>query len=163
MDPSVELGKTINDKLKEIREVDQALDEVAGYLEVNNPRLGRFYLLPKIHKGLSNVKGRPVISNCGTSTNNVSEYLDYHLNPLVSQSRSYVKDTNNFLSNIGNIGTIPEGAILCTVDVVGLYPSIPHREGLEAIREALDRRENPSVATEILAGLASLALENNYF
>ena len=32
------------------------------------------------------------------------------------------------------LGKIPEGALLCTVDVVGLYPSIPHREGLEAIR-----------------------------
>ena len=38
------------------------------------------------------------------------------------------------------MGRIPEGAILCTVDVVGLYPSIPHGEDLEAIREALDRR-----------------------
>ena len=53
--------------------------------------------------------------------------------------------------------------MLCTVDVVGLYPSIPHGEGLEAIREALDRRENPDVATDTLVGLASLVLENNYF
>ena len=50
-----------------------------------------------------------------------------------------------------------------TVDVVGLYPSIPHGEGLDAVREALDRRENPDVATDTLAGLASLVLENNYF
>ena len=42
-------------------------------------------------------------------------------------------------------------------------PSIPHREGLEAVREALDRRENPGVATDTLVGLASLVLENNYF
>ena len=53
--------------------------------------------------------------------------------------------------------------MLCTVDVVGLYPSIPHGEGLEAIREALDGRENPGVATDTLVGLASLVLENNYF
>ena len=53
--------------------------------------------------------------------------------------------------------------MLCTVHVVGLYPSIPHGEGLEAIREALDRRENPGAATETLVGLASLVLENNYF
>ena len=46
---------------------------------------------------------------------------------------------------------------------MGLYPSIPHREGLEAIREALDRRENPGVAPDTLVGLASLVLENNYF
>ena len=46
---------------------------------------------------------------------------------------------------------------------MGLYPSIPHGEGLESIREALDRRENTDVATDSLVGLASLVLENNYF
>ena len=60
------------------------------------------------------------------------------------------------MSKLGEIGRIPEGAILCTVDVVGLYPSIPHGEGLEAIREALDRRKNQNVASDILVGLASL-------
>ena len=49
-----------------------------------------------------------------------------------------------------------------TVDVVGLYPSIPHGEGLEGIGKALDRRENPGVATDTVVGLASLVLENNY-
>ena len=57
VDPSVDLGKTINDKLKEIREADPALEEVAGYLEVKDSRLGRVYLLPEIHKGLSKCKG----------------------------------------------------------------------------------------------------------
>ena len=27
--------------------------------------------------------------------------------------------------------------IFCTIDVVGLYPHIPHNEGLEALKEAL--------------------------
>ena len=30
--------------------------------------LGKMYLLPKMHKKLSNVPGRPVISNCGMPT-----------------------------------------------------------------------------------------------
>ena len=67
------------------------------------------------------------------------------------------------MSKLSNISNIPEGALLCTVDVVGLYPSIPHGEGLEAIRVALDRRDNPGVATDTLVGLASLVLDNNYF
>ena len=64
---------------------------------------------------------------------------------------------------LGKLGSIPDGAFLCTVDVVGLYPSIPHGEGLEAMREALGRRVNPTVATDTLVGLASLVLKNNYF
>ena len=93
----------------------------------------------------------------------ISEYLDHHLNPLLSQGTSYIKDTNHFLARLSKLDKIPEGALLCTVDVVGLYPSIPHGEGLEAIKQALDRRENPEVATDTLVGLASLVLYNNYF
>ena len=96
VDPTVDLGKTINSRLNELREEDPGLEEMTDYLQVKDSRLGRFYLLPKIHKGRSSVKGRPVISNCGTVTEHISEYLDHHLNPLVSQSRSYVKDTNHF-------------------------------------------------------------------
>ena len=46
---------------------------------------------------------------------------------------------------------------------MGLYPSILHGEGLEAIRVALDRAENPGVATDTQVGFASLVLDNNYF
>ena len=76
---------------------------------------------------------------------------------------SCIKDTNHFLSRLRNIGKIPERALLCTVDFVGLYPSIPHGEGLEAIGLALDRREYTSVAIDTLIGLVSLVLDNNSF
>ena len=72
-------------------------------------------------------------------------------------------DTNHFLSRLSKLARITEGALLCTVYVLGLYPSIPHGESLEAIREALNRRENPGVATDTLVGLASFVLENDYF
>ena len=44
--------------------------------------LGKMYLLPKIHKRLHDVPGRPVISNCGTPTEKLSEFLDHHLQPV---------------------------------------------------------------------------------
>ena len=50
--------------------------------------LGNLYLLPKIHKRLSNVPGRPVISNCGTPTEKVSEFLDHHLKPIMQNGLS---------------------------------------------------------------------------
>ena len=38
--------------------------------------LGKLYVLPKIHKRLSNLPGRTVISNCGTPTEKASGFLD---------------------------------------------------------------------------------------
>ena len=64
---------------------------------------------------------------------------------------------------MAGIGDIPDGALLCTVDVVGLYPSIPHDEGLEAMRRALNSRQDPSISTGSLVNLGKVVLENNVF
>ena len=57
-----------------------------GYKKITN--LGKLYLLSEIHKRLENVPGRPVISNCGTPTEKVSEFLDYHLEPVKQSGQS---------------------------------------------------------------------------
>ena len=59
--------------------------------------LGKFYFLTKIHKSLANVPGRAVISNYGTPTEKVSEYLDFPLKPVMQHGWSYIKDTGDFL------------------------------------------------------------------
>ena len=125
--------------------------------------LGKLYLLPKIHKRLSNVPGRPVISNCGTPTEKTSEFLDYHLKPIMQKGKSYIKDSGDFMNKVKSIENIPEGSILVTADVVGLYPSIPHEAGLNALRETLESRENKFIKTEDLIKMASFVLKNNIF
>ena len=72
------------------------------------------YLLPKIHKRLSGVPGRPVITNCGMPTEKVSEFLAYQLKLVMQKSKSYIRDSRYFLEKIKNISTIPENAILVT-------------------------------------------------
>ena len=52
---------------------------------------------------------------------------------------------------------------MVTADVVGLYPSIPHEAGLNALKEALDNRENKTINTEDLIKMASFVLKNNLF
>ena len=46
---------------------------------------------------------------------------------------SYIKDSNNFLHKIRNLRDIPNDASVVTADVVGLYPSISHEAGLQAL------------------------------
>ena len=125
--------------------------------------LGKLYFLPKIYKRLSAVPGRPVISNNGTSTEKVCEYLDHILKPIMQGSWSYIKDSGDFLKRIKNIGKIPEGAILVTADVVGLFSNKPHGESLVAPRKRLKERETPRAATEELIIMADFVLKNNFF
>ena len=73
------------------------------YFFINKPELGRFYLLPKIHKGLHNVPGRPVISNSEFFTENISAFLEHHLKTLSQKVKSFIKDTNNFLKRLNEL------------------------------------------------------------
>ena len=125
--------------------------------------LGKLYLLPKIHKRLSNVPGRPVISNCGVPTEKVSEFQDSHMQPIMRKGSSYIKDSQDFINKSRKLGKIPDNAILVTADVVGLYPSIPHNLGLRALKEALDKREQKEIPTEDLVQIADFVLKNNFF
>ena len=125
--------------------------------------LGKMYLLPKIHKRLSDVPGRPVISNCGMPTEKVSEFLDYQLKPVIQNGKSYIRDSGHFLERNKNINTLPENAILVTADVVALYQSIPHEAGLTALRKALDNSSVKKIPAENLIKMAEFVLKNNLF
>ena len=72
----------------------------------NASYLGKMYLLPKIHKRLYNVPGRQVISNSGTPTEKMSEFLDHHLQLVMKGGRSCVKDTNHFLEKLKELGKV---------------------------------------------------------
>ena len=49
---------------------------------------------------------------------------------------SYIKDSGDFIKKLKNIDNIPQDTTMVTADVVGLYPSIPHHAGLEALKNA---------------------------
>ena len=131
------------------------------YRKVTN--FGELYFLPKIHKRLHNVTGRPVILNCATPTEKCLEFLDYHLKPLMQKGRSYMKDSGDFIKKTQTLGSIPENANLVTADVVGLYPSIRHEVGLKTLRKVLDKRVQHTISTIELIRMADFVLKNNYF
>ena len=91
-----------------------------GYNYKKSTNLGKMYLLPKIHKRLENVPGRPVISKCDIPTEKVSEFLDYHLKSTMQSAKSYIKNTSDFLRKLNELGKLPENGILVTTDVAGL-------------------------------------------
>ena len=83
---SCELGTTSNASFKDLRRSWCTTEKEFKYFSYEYKKitnLGKLYLLPKIHKRLENVPGRSVISNCGTPTEKVSEFLDYHNNSIM--------------------------------------------------------------------------------
>ena len=123
----------------------------------------KVYLLPKIHKELDNVPGRPVISNCVTPTGKASEFLDLYLQPIIKSGVFYINDTNDFLSKHKNFGKISENAFVVVADVARLYPSIPHYESLEVLRKQFSTFEFKSIPTEDLVKMTGFVLKNEYF
>ena len=107
--------------------------------------------------------GRPVISNSGYYKENISAFLEFHLKSLLQKVKSYIKDTNDFLRKIASLPPFPDDIILCTIDVVGLYPNIPHGEGLIALKKSLESREDNTISTDSLMDLAECVLKNNIY
>ena len=128
-----------------------------------NPQLGRFYLLPKIHKRMTNVPGQTVTSSNGTSTENISSYLDYHLKSLIANVRYILEDTRDFVNRIKDLSDLPESSILVSFDVAGLYSHIPHENGIETMAEYLETREDKIDSTKSLCDVAGIVLKDHYF
>ena len=90
----VEKGNKIFNRLCSHRLISESELKCFTYNFKKATNLGKLYFLPKIRKRLANVPGRPVISNCGTPTEKVSEYLDFLLKPVMQDGWSYEKETS---------------------------------------------------------------------
>ena len=131
------------------------------FLLPREPRLARFYLLPKIHKPGN--PGRPIVSSNNSPTENISQYVDHFLQPLVRQQPGILRDTTDFLNRLETLPTWKEGWLLVTLDVSSLYTNIPHEEGIEACRSVLNQRSVCDPPTEDLCSLIEVILTNNVF
>ena len=81
----------------------------------------------------------------------------------MKQAESYIRDTGDFLAKLKAAGEVPKGAILVTADVVGLYPSVPHSEGLEIFKKQSENVPNKKVSTEDIIKMADFVLKKNFF
>ena len=144
-------------------------DEKCAYLKPEKEaKIGTFYLLPKIHKRLYKVPGRPVVSNSGIPIEKISEFFDVYLQPVLKTLPYVIKDTTDFLCRLKEVGDILGGAIICIMDVVGVHPHIPHDEGLKSMRSVLNKYNRNigidwHLPVEDLIDLAELILKNNCF
>ena len=128
-------------------------------------RTARFYMLPKIHKGVYPPPGRPIISGNNCPTEKISQFVDHFLKPVAQKGKSVLKDTTHFLQILQDVGSVPPGCLLVSLDVTGLYTNIPNQEGLLAAKKGLDEHRPDGKCptnTSILRLLQQVLRKNNF-
>jgi len=144
---------------------EEITEKCADYLYIEKPRTSQLYLLPKIHKNKTPVPGRPIVSASSSPTERISQLADFFLQPLVVNTKSYVKDTTDFINKIEAVPNLRPGTIMCTIDVTSLYTNIPNQEGIDACKKFLstsrDSNANPSNIS-ILKLLQYVLTKNNF-
>ena len=112
------------------------------------PKTPKFYLRPKVHK--EGNPGRPVVSSVNCHIANISKYVDYHLQPIVKEIPSYVKDTQDFLKKLEKVKDIPQESLLVTLDAKSLYTNIPNNEGIKAVKESYEKTKRKRYLQKLL-------------
>ena len=108
-------------------------EKIAKKLEVKQPEKPKFYTRLKIYK--TGNPEDPAVKSVKCHTNTISKYTDFHLQPIVRDIPSYVRDTTDFLQKLKNI---PNDSLLVTLDVKSLYTNTPNNEVITAVREIYD-------------------------
>lgn len=98
-------------------------------------KTAELYLLNKIHSDPP-TKARPIISANDCPVEKLSEYVDFFLQPFVTEQHTYIKDTSDFIRKVESL-RIPSEAIIITLDYESMYTNIVHDEAVEAVRKTL--------------------------
>ena len=107
-------------------------------LLVTAPVMTSMYILIKVHK--KNFPGRAVVSQVDDPTYNICKELTRILKPISESGKSFIKNTYALKEMIKNVN-LDEDCLMASLDIVGLYPSIPLKKALEVIREKLEADE----------------------
>ena len=109
---------------------------------VNSPKFSRLCLVSGLHK--PGIPSRPIVSSCGSPTENISRFVNHFLQLLVRTLPFYIWDTTDFLQKLQELPVLPLKSLLETLDVSSLYTNTLHDEGINACEEFLNTRTDQS-------------------
>ena len=163
-DITPDIKANISDKIETLYRTGMLDKEMRDFcMPPKNHRTSQLYFLKKIHKNPMGI--RPIVSSVNSITENISQYVDIWLQPIMKKLPSYIKDTTEFI-NLVEKTPLPSGCILASIDVSSLYTNIPHSEGKLAAMKSLMKLDNPDPRQpppEIIGELIDTVLQNNVF
>uniref|UniRef100_A0A803JPC3 Helix-turn-helix domain-containing protein n=1 Tax=Xenopus tropicalis TaxID=8364 RepID=A0A803JPC3_XENTR len=162
-DPTQRFQKQLGDLLLEGFGMGILDKKEFEYINCIHPVVPIFHILPKVHKSLENVTGRPIVAGIGALNEGLSQYVDRLLIPLVLRLPTFLKDTTMCINKLADLEWKPTYRWF-TMDVTALYSSIDHTVGLDSIFYWLNRGETFST-TQIgfIMQSVDFLLHTNYF
>jgi len=159
-DPTEDLKRELNRLISEINSNSDTIkfQKLQGKYEP-----GYIYANPKIHKRLVNPPLRPIISQVGTVTYNISKKL----NSIVSKympRRYTVKSSYEFISMLKSNN--PGDNILASLDVENLFTNVPVDETIEIIINNVYNHPTltpPDISADILRQLLRICTTRTPF
>ncbi|XP_043926647.1 BRD4-interacting chromatin-remodeling complex-associated protein [Protopterus annectens] len=132
-----------------------------NFLHVENPRVPAIFGIPKVHKGINELKFRPIVARVGSITEPLAICVDSQLKKFIN-SVPHIKDSWDFLRRITK-DKYDADTFLATIDVVDLFPSIPHEIGLEWFGEILCTETGLGSNTiNLIMEFTETVLKNNF-
>lgn len=161
--PFPRIIRALNEKLSFAFESNLITKKEMLYLTVREFNTPIFYIIPKLHKSLTNPPGRPIVSAIKGPLERIGKYTDTLIKELFYELPSYVRDTRDVLKAIQGVDC-PSGSWLVGIDVESLYTLIPHDCGLRAVAHFLEKKY-PLLAAqnEFITELLEFMLTNNCF
>ncbi|XP_065175138.1 uncharacterized protein LOC135805071 [Sycon ciliatum] len=134
-------------------------------IKPRHSRMPRFYGLPKDHK--AGLPLRPVVSSCDSPTSNLSLIVERILNQLLMFVPAHLDSTEACIEDIKRHRQVPDGCIIASFDVVGLYSNIPIDESISAAITKLEQHKDDVDMLGLTVADVQLMLQyvlsNNYF
>ncbi|XP_041435406.1 uncharacterized protein LOC121399279 [Xenopus laevis] len=162
-DPTIKLKTLIDTMVFDAYTAGTIDKSTKEYLITDFPRIPMLYILPKIHKTLENPPGRPIVSGIGSVLEPLSKLVDRHLQGLVCNLPTCLKDTNELLLKLDKVHNISPGIWLCSIDIQSLFTSIPQDEGIKCVEDALLETNLSNSYVYFLIDCLEIVLKKNYF
>ena len=102
----------------------------------------RFYGIPKVHKKYTHLPPlRPIVSHSNSLLSPSAHFIDHVLQPLARSYPDYLHNSTSLLHVLQHL-SVPDEAILVTIDVESLYPSIPQNECLAIVYDEMHTKSD---------------------